>query len=257
MTPRHGIAMGGRRARPLSRLALLGFSLALLFALLAMLAGFGSRFGLWHFRTGFTLLRWSAYGGLAAAAISLVGLVMTFIGRGQRGAVLALLGIVIGVSVTAVPWQWRRVARGVPPIHDITTDTENPPQFVAILPLRANAPNPPEYAGAEAAEQQRTAYPELGPLVLPVRPEQAFTRALEAARGMRWEIVDANASEGRIEATDRTFWFGFADDVVIRVTPTPEGSRIDVRSKSRVGGGDVGTNARRIRSYFDRVQREG
>ncbi|CAN5343597.1 hypothetical protein BH24GEM3_BH24GEM3_07440 [soil metagenome] len=257
MTPRHGIAMGWRRSRPLSRLALLGFSLALLCGLLAMLAGFGSRFGLWHFRTGFTLLRWMAYGGLAAAAISLIGLVMTFIGRGQRGAVLALLGIVIGLSVAAVPWQWRRVARGVPPIHDITTDTENPPQFVSILPLRADAPNPPEYAGAEVAEQQRTAYPELGPLVLPVRPEQAFARALEAARGMRWEIVDANASEGRIEATDRTFWFGFADDVVIRVTPAPEGSRIDARSKSRVGGSDVGTNARRIRRYFDRVQREG
>ncbi|HEV2129718.1 MAG TPA: DUF1499 domain-containing protein, partial [Longimicrobiaceae bacterium] len=206
---------------------------------------------------GFTLLRWTVYGGLAAAAISLIGLVSTFLGRGKRGAVLAVLGLVVGLSVAAVPWQWRRIARSVPPIHDITTDTENPPQFVTILPLRADAPNPPEYAGAEVAAQQRVAYPELGPLILPIRPERAFEQALEAARGMRWEIVDANAAEGRIEATDQTFWFGFLDDVVIRVTPTPEGSRIDVRSKSRVGGSDVGTNARRIRRYFDRVQREG
>jgi uncharacterized protein (DUF1499 family) len=142
----------------------------------------------------------------------------------------------------------------VPPIHDITTDTQDPPQFSAILPLRADAPNPPEYEGGEVAAQQREAYPDIQPLRLALDPDVAYTRALNAARSLRWEIVAADPEARRIEATDRTFFFGFADDVVIRVTPAGEGARIDVRSKSRVGRSDVGANARRIRRFLQRVQ---
>jgi uncharacterized protein (DUF1499 family) len=156
--------------------------------------------------------------------------------------------------VVVVPWQQRRSSRGVPPIHDISTDTENPPPFVAIAPLRADAPNPVEYAGPEAASRQRQAYPEIQPVVVGLPPDTAFVRALAAARAKRWEIVEANAAEGRIEATDRTFWFGFYDDVVIRITPSGTGSIVDVRSKSRVGRGDMGTNARRIRGYLRELQ---
>jgi uncharacterized protein (DUF1499 family) len=79
--------------------------------------------------------------------------------------------------------------------------------------------------------------------------------ALQAARDMGWEIVDADPVEGRIEATDRTLWFGFADDVVIRLATTDSGTRLDVRSKSRIGGSDVGANARRIRRYLARLDR--
>ncbi len=244
------------QARPLSRLALLAFSLAILFGLLAMFAGLGSGLGFWHFGTGFTLLRWAVYGGLAAAALSLIALIPTRPGGPRRGLIFAVLGLVIGLTAAAVPWQWRRASQGVPPIHDITTDLQNPPEFVAVRPLRAGAPNPPEYAGEETAEHQRASYPDIQPLVLPVPPEQAFERALAAARGMGWEIVEANPAEGRIEATAETFWFRFKDDVVVRITPAQGGSRIDVRSKSRVGRGDMGTNARRVRSYLARVQRE-
>lgn len=255
MTLRYGVVQSrGRRTRPVSRLAMLGLSLAVAFALLAMLAGLGSRFDLWHFRTGFSLLRWSVYGGLAAAALSLVALLVILLGRGRRGAVLALLGLVVGLSVALVPWQRQRSARGVPPIHDITTDTENPPQFVAVLPRRADAPNPPEYGGDSIAAHQRAAYPDIRPLILQLPPQQAYERALEAARGMGWEIVAAEPAEGRIEATARTFWFGFRDDVVIRITPAQGGSRVDVRSKSRLGRGDMGTNARRVRGYLERVE---
>jgi uncharacterized protein (DUF1499 family) len=140
-------------------------------------------------------------------------------------------------------------------IHDITTDTETPPVFVAILPLRAGAPNTAEYGGPEIAAQQRAGYPDLGPLTLPVPTAQAFTRALTVAREMGWEIVASEANEGRIEATATTFWFGFKDDVVIRVTPSGSGSRIDVRSVSRVGRSDVGTNAKRITDYLSRLAR--
>jgi uncharacterized protein (DUF1499 family) len=142
----------------------------------------------------------------------------------------------------------------VPPIHDITTDTQEPPRFVAILPLRKDAPNSAEYAGAVIAAQQQAAYADLKPLVLNIPVEQAFNKALAAARDMGLEIVEAKPVEGRIEATDTTFWFGFKDDVVVRIKPVDQGSRIDVRSLSRVGKSDVGTNAERIRAYFERIR---
>jgi uncharacterized protein (DUF1499 family) len=244
-----------RRARPpLSPLAVAAAALALLAALIAALAGFGSRWGLWHFGTGFTLLEWTAYAGIALTLLSLAALFRTRPGGPRRGFLFAFLALVLSLVVFALPWQWRRTARSVPPIHDITTDTETPPQFVAIAPLRADAPNPMEYGGPEIAAQQREAYPDIQPLVLDLPRELAFQRALDAARESGWEIVAADPAAGRIEATDRTFWFGFLDDVVIRITPSGNRSIVDVRSLSRVGGGDAGTNAKRIRDYLARLR---
>ena len=241
-------------SRPLSRAAALGITLALAAALLAALAGFGSRWGWWHFRVGFTLLEWAAHLAVVAALVCVAGIVR---GRGgRRGASLALLGVLIAGVVVGVPWRWRQTARTVPPIHDISTDTRTPPEFVAILPLRADAPNSAEYGGDSIAAQQRAAYPDLGPVAFAAPADTAFRAALDAARGMGWEIVDANRAEGRIEATDRTFWFGFRDDVVIRVAGVAGGSYVDVRSVSRVGGSDVGTNARRVRAYLRRLADE-
>jgi uncharacterized protein (DUF1499 family) len=220
-----------------------------------MLAGLGSRWGWWHFRTGFQILTWAAYGGLAAAGISFTGIVMALVRAPRRGLLAALIGLVLGLVVAGIPWQLKLTAQQVPPIHDITTDTENPPEFVAVVPLRRNAPNPTDYGGAGLAAQQRAAYADLKPVFLKVSPEQAFVNALAVARDMGWEIVDAQASEGRIEATDTTFWFGFKDDVVVRIKAADQGSRIDVRSVSRVGKSDVGTNAKRIRAYLERLTR--
>jgi len=242
-------------SRPLSRIALGSFLLALLAGLALLLAGVSNRLHWLDFRPALTLFRWAAYGGAAAAVLSLVGMIVARPGGARRGFPLALLGLGIGLVALIIPWQWWQKAQRVPFIHDITTDLENPPLFVAILPLRASAPNTAEYGGPEVAAQQRTGYPDLGPLTLQVPPEQAFSRALAAAQGMEWEIVVSEPTEGRIEATATTFWFGFKDDVVVRVTPTNGGSRIDVRSVSRVGRSDVGANAERITAYLARITR--
>jgi uncharacterized protein (DUF1499 family) len=236
-----------------SGIAVFGFGLALLAGLAVVLAGLGSRWGWWDFRTGFSVMKWGGFGCLAAAAVSLVGSILARPGISRRGFILGLSGLVLSSVVAGVLLQWMWTAKHVPPIHDITTDTENPPAFVAILPLRAGAANPAVYGGPEIAAQQREGYPKLGPAVLDVPSDQAFGRALEAARAMGWEIVASNPADGRIEATDTTFWFGFKDDVVVRITPTGAGSRIDVRSVSRVGRSDVGTNAKRIQKYLEKV----
>jgi uncharacterized protein (DUF1499 family) len=218
--------------------------------LLVIAAGPGTRLGLWDFRVGFQLLRWGAYAGIAGAGLGLVALLWR-----PPGSPLwrPLLAIGLGLVATLIPWSWLEQARRVPPIHDITTDTERPPEFVAILPLRAAAPNPATYGGPEVAAQQRSAYPDIGPLRLDLPPGDGFTRALAAARASGWEIVAADSAAGRIEATATTGWFGFKDDVVIRVTPDGGGSRVDVRSVSRVGMSDVGANAKRIRAYLKRL----
>ena len=237
----------------LALLPLAGILLAILAGLAAALAGFGHRWGWWHYRTGFTVLKAAAYLGIAAAAVSLAGLIITRPLLLRQGAVLSLAGILIGLLTAGIPWSWMRTVKQVPVIHDISTDTENPPKFVAVLPLRKDAANPAEYGGPDIAAQQRKGYPDIVPLRLTVPPDRAFEQALQAARDMGWEIVDANADGWRIEATDTTFWFGFKDDVVIRITPEPDGSRVDVRSLSRVGKSDVGTNAKRIRKYLNRL----
>ncbi len=214
----------------------------------SMLAGLGSRWGWWHFSTGFNILRWTVYVSFAVALLALIALFR------RRAWPLAVFGLLAALFIIGNAMSLRRTARGAPPIHDITTDTNDPPQFVAVLPLRADASNPSEYEGEEIAAQQREAYPDIQPLRLDLPPDSAFARARAAAEDMGWEIVAAEPADGRLEATARTFWFGFYDDVVVRITPADGGSVVDVRSVSRVGRGDVGANAARIRKYLDKLR---
>ena len=231
----------------------LGLALAIVAGLALLLAGAGHRFGWWSFGTGFQVLRWATFGGIAAAVISAAGLVIAPLRAQRRGMFRALAGLVVGLFVAGVPLSYLQTARSVPPIHDITTDPEDPPEFDAIAPLRADAPNPVVYGGPAVAAQQREAYPDIAPADHPVAPQTAFEAALVAADAMDWAVVATDEAAGRIEATDRTFWFGFVDDIVIRVRPTDAGSRVDVRSTSRVGVGDFGTNAARVRAYLEEL----
>ncbi len=234
----------------LAYVAAAGMVLAIAAGLAELLAGPGTRLGWWPFPTGFAILHWGAYGGIAGAAVSFVAGVAARPGAGRTGTRIAVAGLLVGLTAAAVPWSFLRIARSVPAIHDISTDTENPPAFVALLPARREAPNGAGYGGPEVAAKQRAAYPDVRPLRLSVPPAEAFDRALDAAQKMGWKIAAADKADGRIEATATTFWFGFRDDVVVRVAPDAAGSRIDVRSDSRVGLSDLGTNARRIQTYL-------
>jgi uncharacterized protein (DUF1499 family) len=234
-------------------LVLLGAALVAVSALLLLAAPLGYVTGALPLRTALlTVFVWGAYAAAVSAVVSLAGLVLT-LRRPQgarRGLVLAVVSFLLGTAFIAFPARFRMGAPK-PPIHDISTDTQDPPQFAAVLPLRVNASNTTVYAGEKIASQQRAAYPDLQPYEMNVPPARAFERALAAVRTMGWDLVAAEASNGRIEATDTTRWFRFKDDVIVRIRPSGTGSRVDVRSLSRVGGGDVGTNAARIRAYLE------
>lgn len=231
-------------------------ALAAAVAAVAMLlaSGPGTRLELWTWQTGLSLLRWAAYTGMAAGAVGLVLLAMHFAPRWRAlGLLVPFLIVAVSVAAFAPPLYLLRQARQVPPIHDITTDVEQPPQFVALLPQRRAAPNGADYGGPQIAAQQKKAYPDIAPKVLQAPPPEAMRQAIDVARAMGWQVVASDAVGGRLEATATTSWFGFKDDVVVRIRPEGAGSRVDVRSVSRVGRSDVGANARRIREFLARL----
>jgi uncharacterized protein (DUF1499 family) len=241
---------------PFHVVAKVGAVLAALAIGMFLLSGPGTRAGLWDFRLGLTLFKYSVYLAIAAALVCLAGAALARPRSGRRGFAPALVGLVACLGLVGLAYSWLQKAKSVPPIHDITTDTGNPPAFSAVLPARrATALNPAGYEGEKVAVQQAKAYPDIKPLMMALTPDSAFAVSLAAAKEMGWEIVDANRDEGRIEATDVTAFFGFQDDVVIRVMPASGIARVDVRSVSRVGGSDVGTNAKRVRAYLAKLKR--
>lgn len=201
----------------------------------------------------FAVMRVAAYIGAGAAVLG--GLVATYqyIRAGRLAMTVTMAGTVMGLVALGIPYTWQQRARTMPAIHDISTDLENPPAFDAVVRLRT-APDELTRTAAVTALQRR-GYPDIAPITLPLPMPTAFDRALALAQASGWDLVTADKTTGRIEATATTRWFGFKDDVVIRLTPWGAGTRVDMRSVSRVGIGDAGTNAGRIRAFLAALQR--
>ncbi len=226
-------------------------ALGLAFAAILMLivAGPGYRLSWWGLGPAFTLFRYAAYGGVVAGLLGLVGMVA------DKGGRMASVGaLVVGLAAFGIPFQFQRSAQTLPRIHDISTDTENPPEFMEVLIYRADSPSSAEYGGPDVAALQKEGYPDIETLVLDQPFDEAFENARYTAGAMGWDIVAAEPEAGRIEAIHTTFWFGFKDDVVVRLEPEGERTRVDVRSCSRVGRGDLGANAKRVRKFLYRLK---
>lgn len=214
-----------------------------------ILSGYGYQWNIWELGTGFTLLRYSAYAAIGLTIIS-AGSYWFLKESGFRAKAYVVIVFLLMGSATAVGLYWQNEARSVPPIHDITTDLQNPPEFVAMVRLREDSPNPPEYAGEETAEAQREAYPHIQPLMISADVDEVMDEAIVLLVEREWELVAINRADRRIEATEKLAWFGFKDDVVLRFTETENGTRVDMRSKSRLGRSDVGVNAKRIDKFL-------
>lgn len=194
-------------------------------------------------------------GSLTLIVGGICGAVGLFRSGGTGGDTLAAMpwiATVLGIAAIVQAGMFMGGSGGAP-IHDISTDTADPPAFVAVAALRGPNDNPVEYAGAETAAIQATAYPDIETLVFLDTPAVIFDKALATAASMGWEIVASDIDAGRIEATATTPFVGFKDDVVIRVRARDSETLVDIRSKSRFGKGDMGMNAKRIREYRDKL----
>lgn len=218
-------------------------------ALLMLAAGPLHRFG---------VIGWQASLGLFVAAALLAGigaLWCLYQLLRRRGGTITVIAAAAGLAAAAIPVAVVMNSADKPPINDISTDTANPPAFVAIdAALRGDDASPIAYNPAFAPQQER-AYPDVRSLDLPLEPGKAFDVAM-AACNKDWQIILADRAAGRIEAVEQSLWWGYKDDIVIRLTKTAQGTRVDMRSKSRVGESDLGANARRIATYLDQVATE-
>ncbi len=242
----------GTRARLGALLARLALAVGLISGAAALLAGPGYRLDWLSLGAGLKTMGGAAAAAVVGLIVAVAALVLLLRSGARRARPLAVVAIVLNALVAGPPLFMYGRLQTLPHIHDVSTDTVDPPAFVVALEARKGAPNPVTYLPQTASEQRR-GYPDIVPLKLDVAPPEAFARAERAARAMGWHILSVSPGDLRIEATDTTLLFGFKDDIVIRVRPQPTGSVVDVRSESRVGGSDFGANAHRIRAFLSKM----
>ena len=223
------------------RLGLL--SILLGFASLALLAlsVWGFRAGGWPWPQAYNVAGWGAWTGGAGVLVALSGLAIWLIRR-RNSAAMLLLGLILSLPVAGIGAAFELAARTTPPINDISTDTVDPPVFWFTA-------TPSDYP-AQNAESQRAAYPNVRPLEMPASVEEAFAASLALVEDRGWQVLSADPAEGQIEAIATSMLYRFEDEVAIRVTETDTSTRIDLRSRSRLGQIDRGANARRIEAFL-------
>ena len=234
------------------------FVSAVLLLVVLVTSPLGYKLGLVPLQPSLVSLLIALVGGALVVLVGLIYLAMAVRANLVGDRNLLALAIVLGLLPLFIVLPQMSKAQAVPPIHDISTDTDNPPAFVAIVPLRADAPNPVEYGGSEAwpadklGSATREGYPDLEPLRTSMSVADAVSRTRAVLVEMGLEIVATDVRSGRVEATATTFWFGFKDDMIVRVADDEGEVLIDLRSKSRVGQSDIGVNAERIREFIRR-----
>ena len=200
--------------------------------------------------------------GLALAGLAVLLALAAFVRiwmEGRRGVGQAVKGLALALAILAYPGLYALRALTLPPLNDVSTDIDDPPAFSrSRASLEARAGRLPPDLPREKRIAQREAYPQVAPLTLDVSPEEAFDLVRKAAANRGWQVIETvrpggRVGLGRIEAVDRTFLLRLPDDVTVRIRPRADGSRIDVRSASRIGTHDLGQNARRIRAYLDEI----
>ncbi|MDZ7627558.1 MAG: DUF1499 domain-containing protein [Parvularculaceae bacterium] len=261
----------------IGRIAGIFGTLALACALAIGLAGPGTRLGVWDWSVGLKLIRWAASPEtipgvpvpplLLAAGLALLSGLAAFATKRARAGGFALLAALLAGGAMMVPLKMRAAVAANPFIHEVTTDFDDPPAIIAGAALPRK--NPADYRGADpvpqskegltVAEAQKKAFPDIAPILTGDDLEASRARAKAVVAAMKMDVLAEGPDGGqsgagwRIEAVSTSAWFGFKDDFVVRLTPHEEGgTRIDLRSKSRVGGSDLGANAARVRDFTAR-----
>lgn len=237
-----------------SRLAVWALRFSLVAIPVLVIAAFGHRTGLMDATPTYA----SMAVGFGLAALGVIAAIAAFEGiwrDGRKGIGPALGGLLLGLAILVVPvvGAWKLVTH--PRLTDISTDLDDPPDFVLALINRPEDAAPLRPIDEEAADLQREGYPDIVPRHYPVGTARVFEDALAIAEASGWTMLGSQRPEepeniGRIEAVDTTLLFGFRQDIVIRIVPDGEGALVDMRSAARNGAHDLGANAKRIRGFF-------
>lgn len=223
--------------------------LSIAYLAVILISIFGVRGDWIGIRTAFTTINYAIQSGILLLIIAVIIFVLSRKNNSSQiksGVAIVLISIPLIAHYSNQP---EKPAPGAP-LNDISTDTTNPPLFEAVIPLRPEKSNTLNYPGESAALRQKELFPDIAPIESSFSTEKAFYRALEVAQKMNWEIVYQDQEKGIIEAVSSTIIFSFEDDVVIRIQQVESGSIIDIRSHSRIGRGDRGKNAQRVREFI-------
>ncbi|KAF0184634.1 MAG: hypothetical protein FD124_1925 [Alphaproteobacteria bacterium] len=233
-------------------------------------AALGTKYGVidWRFGLGVMTLKFGPLLLVGALGFAVIGLLLALVVAPRRGRLIAMMAVLIPAAGLGYALYLKKSVADIPPIHDVSTDLVDPPGFSqAVVDARGKvsggnaldlltatippSPNFPAYGGKAVREVHAEAYSDLKSTVSDVSPNDIFQIVLDAAKAQGWAITKSDAAAGVIEAQSQSFWFGFIDDIAIRIRPLSDGtgSVIDVRSVSRVGLSDLGMNARRVRAF--------
>ncbi|MDO6507959.1 DUF1499 domain-containing protein [Colwellia sp. 4_MG-2023] len=208
------------------------------------------RLQLWSMGVSFQIIKYTGYVSIAVFLIAvLVGVFALFKKQKDVAKTCVVVALLLAMPVIGLSMQAAK-AKSLPFLHQVSTDTVNLPAFDVIIALRGEKSNPLDYDREKLALLQQAAYPELQSILSDLSVEQAFTKAVDTAMNLGWEVVAKDKDRGMIEAVDTTLLWAFKDDVAIRVQLTDMGSKVDLRSISRVGGTDLGANAERIKKFI-------
>lgn len=231
-------------------LGALGLLVGLIAGGVVGVAGIGHKYGAWNFDFAWnTLIRYGFFAAVAAGGLALLAIVISLIRGKLGGFVTALFALAIAGGVAYVPWTMRAKAAALPEITDITTDTEKPPQFVALANIREMSENGLAYKADDAAKQ-KSAFPDIAPYTTSESVSAIMGKANAAAKKLGWQVAESVPEQGRLEATSVSDWFGFKDDIVVRIAADGAGTRVDVRSAARAGKTDFGGNAEHVRAFI-------
>jgi uncharacterized protein (DUF1499 family) len=240
-----------------------------------VIAALGTKHNLWDWRFGFGQLTFTMGPKviLGVAVLALVALFFALLVPPRRGRRLAAAALLIPAVALGYGAMSAQRAAAIPPIHDISTDLGDIPTFtdttvktralvtgVNSLDLAAKTtPTTPSkrfgaWEGRKVTDIQKEAYGDIAPIQLTMPATDAYAKAEATAVKLGWEMSRSDAAKLTFEATVQSFWFGFIDDIVVRVRPTAEGAVVDVRSVSRVGLSDLGANAARVRAFAKEIQ---
>ena len=231
----------------------------------SLIAALGSAQGAWGFRAGLTVLRYTFFAAAAGAVVALIGLALARRARRSKLVLANAAALIVAAGFVTYLGAKVRTAKSVPAIHDVSTNLDDVPQFTRLKVRADNLETVPDMDRQELKQMapaerwkavHRIGYGNLHGIKLPVPVDEAVRRAEALARERGWQIAYADTEDGLVEATDTSLFFRFKDDVVVRARPAPGGgSFVDMRSISRVGGSDVGVNAKRVRDFLSDLQK--